>query len=101
MSLSLVRFRSAAIVSLLAVTAAVQAQTAITSITTVTSDLADVTANGNVHQNTTVAITGFATATTTYSVGGTAVSAFIRRNNVNANNTTADCNEVAVWVCWC
>jgi hypothetical protein len=65
------------------------AQTAITAITTVTSDLADGVANGATYQNTTVAITGFSTATTTYSVGGTAISAFIRRNNVNANNSSS------------
>jgi hypothetical protein len=66
-----------------------KAQTAITSITTATSDLADGPANGYTYQNTTVAVTGFSTATASYSVAGTAISAYIRRNNVNATNSSS------------
>ncbi len=67
------------------------AQTAITAISTSFSSLADGTANSPAYtyQNDTLAVTGFSTATASYSVAGTATSAFIRRNNVNANNSSS------------
>ena len=74
----------------LAVAASALAQTAITSISTSFSSLADGTANGGLtYYNDTLAVTGFSTAAASYSVNGSAISAFIRRNNVNANNSSS------------
>lgn len=66
-----------------------RAQTAITAIATSTSDLANTVTNGTTFEHTTISVTSLTTATTTYSVAANAISAAVRRNNVNSTNSSA------------
>jgi len=68
------------------------AQTSITGITTSTSDAADSTSEGYNFQNTTTAVTSFATAGNNYAVVGLADAAYVRRNTGVGNS-----NQSSVW----
>ncbi len=68
------------------------AQTYITGITTSTSDVADSTSEGYNFQNTTTAITTFATSGNSYTVTGLANAAYVRRNTGVGNS-----NQSSVW----